>query len=147
MEAEYDQLIEIEEQDGIAVVRMVRGKGNALNTEFLTALVKALDEVELSPARALVITGEGRIFSAGVDLSAVVAGGADYVREFLPTLTTFLKRLALLPKPVVAAVNGHAMAGGCIGVLACDSRPLFSGSRVYGENVSARGSPGARFGR
>jgi len=134
-------MIEIDDQDGIAVLRMVRGKGNALNTEFLDALVESLDEVERSPARAMVITGEGRIFCAGVDLPAVVAGGADYLQEFLPALTAFLRRMVLFPKPVVAAVNGHAMAGGCIGVLACDYRVLAEGRGRLGLTELLVGVP------
>ena len=141
MEAEDDRLIDIEEHDGISVLRMVRGKGNALNTDFLTVLIEALDEVERSPARAMVITGAGKIFCAGVDLPAVVAGGADYIREFLPALTVFFKRLALLPKPVIAAVNGHAIAGGCISVLACDYRVFAQGSGRIGLTELLVGVP------
>jgi enoyl-CoA hydratase/carnithine racemase len=111
---------------------MVRGKGNSLSTEFLDVLISALDAEEASYAAAIVLTGEGRTFSAGVDLPAVVAGGADYLRAFLPALGKFLQRLTLFPKPVVAAVNGHAIAGGAIGMLACDYRLLARGRARIG---------------
>ena len=78
---------------------------------------------EESPStRALVLTGSGAMFSAGVDLLRVVAGGADYVRVFLPAINRMFQALFAFPKPVVAAVNGHAIAGGCIMVCAADWR-------------------------
>ena len=61
--------------------------------------------------------GRGRIFSAGVDLIRVSEGGADYIRKFLPTLHKLYDAVFHHPKPVVAAINGHAIAGGA--VLAC----------------------------
>lgn len=134
-------MIQVDDRDGVAVLRMVRGKGNALNTEFLEALVRALNEVEQSSAQAMVITGEGKIFCAGVDLPTVAAGGADYLQSFLPALTAFLRRLALFPRPVVAAVNGHAIAGGCIGVLACDYRVLAEGRGRLGLTELLVGVP------
>ena len=57
------------------------------------------------------------MFSAGVDLPRMLAGGADYVRQFLPALHRLYDAAFFHPKPVVAAINGHAIAGGC--VLAC----------------------------
>lgn len=134
-------MIHIDEQDGVSIVRMVRGRGNAMHTEFLEALAASLDDVARSSTRALVITGEGKIFSAGVDLPAVTAGGADYLAGFLPALTQFLRKLALFPKPTIAAVNGHAIAGGCIGVLACDYRVMAEGNGRLGLTELLVGVP------
>ena len=69
------------------------------------------------PDAAVVLTGQGRMFSAGVDLLRLGEGGAAYVRRFLPALHRLYDAVFFFPKPVVAAVNGHAIAGGC--VLAC----------------------------
>ncbi len=117
-------MIEREDRGAIAVLRMARGKGNSLDIAFLDALVAELDAIERSPAQALVITGQGRAFSAGVDLPAVVAGGREYLERFLPALSRALERIALFPRPVVAAVNGHAIAGGYIIMMATDYRLL-----------------------
>ena len=110
-------MIEISERDGIAIVKMVHGKANAMDAEFCAAVTRAFARLKTSKARAVVLTGQGRIFSAGVDLIRARDGGAAYVRKFLPVLNRMFDTVFHSPKPVVAAVNGHAIAGGC--VLAC----------------------------
>ena len=125
-------MIEFEERGGITILRMARGKGNALNLELAEALNHALDELESGTARAGIITGQGSIFGAGVDLLTLVKGGAVYVRQFLPMLQRLLERFATFPKPLVAAVNGHAIAGGAILMLACDRRLLARGAARVG---------------
>jgi enoyl-CoA hydratase len=111
---------------------MQRGKGNALNIELLEALDGAIGSLEASPAKAAVITGQGSVFGAGVDLPELVAGGETYVRKFLPLLGKVFERLARFPKPLVAAVNGHAVAGGAIIMLACDQRIVARGGARIG---------------
>lgn len=110
-------MIEIAERDGIAIVRLVHGKANAMNTEFCRAVTQAFVKLKRSPARAVVLTGQGGMFSAGVDLIRARDGGAGYIRRFLPILNRMFDTVFYFPKPVVAAINGHAIAGGC--VLAC----------------------------
>jgi enoyl-CoA hydratase len=80
----------------------------------------------------LVLTGTGSIFSAGVDLFRLTQGGVEYVRQFLPLLSRFFRTLFAFPKPVVAAVNGHAIAGGCVIALACDARLMAEGTGRIG---------------
>jgi enoyl-CoA hydratase len=125
-------MIEIEDRGAVRIVRMARGKGNALNAEFLEALIQMLDELERGPARAAVLTGQGSVFGAGVDLPALVDGGPAYVRRFVPLMQRGFERLATFPKPLVAAVNGHAIAGGAIIMLACDQRLLARGNAQIG---------------
>jgi enoyl-CoA hydratase len=125
-------MIELEDRGVVTILRMTRGKGNALNVEMVKALCDALDRLENSPARAGLLTSQGSVFCAGVDLLAVVEGGAEYVRRFLPLLQRGFERLATFPKPLVAAVNGHAIAGGAIIMLACDQRLLARGTAQVG---------------
>ena len=110
-------MIDVKTEDGIATVTIRHGKANALDIALCEALAKCFEDLRASDARAVVMTGQGRIFSAGVDLLQVTAGGADYVRKFLPTLHRLYDAVFFHPQPVVAAINGHAIAGGC--VLAC----------------------------
>jgi enoyl-CoA hydratase len=116
-------MIDISDRDGIHILRMAHGKANALTTELCTALIARFQESEPA-ARAVVLTGQGRIFSAGVDLLRLSAGGASYVRDFLPALGAVLATVFAFPKPVVAAVNGHAIAGGCVLACAADWRVM-----------------------
>jgi len=125
-------MIEFEDRGKVTLLRMARGKGNALNIEFLEAIVGALDRLEGNPARAGIVTGQGSVFGAGVDLPALVEGGPEYIRRFLPLLEQVFERFATFPKPLVAAVNGHAIAGGAIIMLACDQRLLARGSARIG---------------
>jgi enoyl-CoA hydratase len=120
-------MLAIERRGEVAVLRLEHGKANALDLELLAGLAARLDEIEGSAARALVLTGRGAIFSAGVDLFRLLDGGSGYLERFLPALDAALLRLFTFPRPAVAAVNGHAIAGGCILALACDHRLLADG--------------------
>ncbi len=110
-------MIDLKFTDGIAVLTMMHGKANVLDLELCDALSARFQELRTADAKAVVVTGQGKIFSAGVDLKRLSDGGADYVRAFLPTLHKLYDAVFFHPKPVVAAINGHAIAGGA--VLAC----------------------------
>ncbi len=117
-------MIHREDRDGVTVLRMEHGKANAVDTDLFADVGVALDAVESSKARSLVLTGTGSMFSAGVDLFRVLEEGAPYLAEFLPALSTTVRRLFTFPRPIVAAVNGHAIAGGCVIAAACDRRVM-----------------------
>jgi enoyl-CoA hydratase len=126
------QSVERAGEGAIAVLTLAHGKANALDLELLEALEAASDELAGSEAAAVVLTGRGAIFSAGVDLFRLLAGGADYLDRFLPALDRAVRKLFALPLPVVAAVNGHAIAGGAVLTLACDYRLMAAGSGRIG---------------
>lgn len=119
-------MIETTEHEGLAVLRLNQPPVNALDLELLTAIPEALTEVADAPA--VVLTGAGRAFSAGVDLKRIVDGGPEYVERFLPALSSALLAVFEHPKPTVAAVNGHALAGGCVLAAACDARLMAAGT-------------------
>ena len=124
-------MIERSQQEGILTLRLAHGKASALDVELLNALLREL-EGAAEDVRAVILTGTGSIFSAGVNLVRLTREGADYVRRFLPLLSRLLCTLFTFPRPVVAAANGHAIAGGCILVLACDVRLMAEGAGTIG---------------
>jgi enoyl-CoA hydratase len=134
-------MIDVRMDAGVAVVTMTHGKANALDIEFCEGLAAKFAELRASDARAVVLTGQGRIFSAGVDLKRLSAGGADYVRVFLPALHKLYDAAFFFPKPLVAAINGHAAAGGCVLAACADRRIMAQGAGRIGITELLVGVP------
>ncbi len=127
--------------DGIAMLTFNHGKVNALDIEFCDALAVRLKELSTSDAKAIVLTGQEKVFSAGVDLIRLTQGGADYIRQFLPVLHKLCEAAFFHPKPVVAAINGHAIAGGCVLACCADRRIMARGSGRIGITELLVGLP------
>lgn len=134
-------MIDLSRSDEIATLRFVHPPVNALDLEFMEAILRGLDEAESSEARALIVTGEGIAFSAGADLFRVLDEGEDYIERAGATMTRVFERLFRFPKPTVAAVNGHAIAGGSVLVCACDYRIASAGNHRLGFSELAVGVP------
>jgi enoyl-CoA hydratase len=117
-------VFETNSRGDVAVITMAHGKANALDSEFCDALAVEFNELRTASPRAVVLTGQGAIFSAGVNLLRTLDAGPDYVRDFLPRLHRLYETIFFFPKPVVAAINGHAVAGGCVLACACDRRVM-----------------------
>lgn len=130
-----------EDAGPIAVLRLAHGKVSALDLELCDAISDEVDAIAAGSPKAFVITGTGSVFSAGVDLFRVIDGGADYLGRFLPAMRRLFHTLLTFPKPAVAAVNGHAIAGGCIMAAACDHRIMASGDGRIGVPELAVGVP------
>jgi enoyl-CoA hydratase len=126
-------MLHVSTDGGIMALRLDHGKAHALDRELAAALHEALEQLRGDPAiRAAVLTGTGTIFCAGVDLKRLLAGGSEYARAFFPLLAGVFHRLFAVPKPVVAAINGHAIAGGCVLAAACDYRLMVQGDATIG---------------
>jgi len=134
-------MIETKIHDGIAVVTIKHGKANALDAELCDGLAARFTQLRASDARAVVVTGQGRMFSAGVDLLKVNAGGPAYVRAFLPALHRLYDAAFFHPQPVVAAINGHAIAGGCVLACCADRRIMARASGRIGVTELLVGVP------
>ena len=134
-------MITTEVRDRVTVIRMAHGKVNAFDPELMSGLVAELARVEQADTPAAVLTGAGRVFSAGLDLRRLTEGGPDYVRTLLPLLGEVFFKAFTFPKPLVAAVNGHAIAGGCVLACACDYRIMTEGAGRIGTPELSVGVP------
>lgn len=134
-------MIAVTERDGIAIVTLAHGKANTLDTEFCTALTKAFVKLKSAKARAVVLTGQDGIFSAGVNLIRARDGGPRYIRKFLPALNKMFDTVFYFEKPVVAAINGHAIAGGCVLACCADMRVMAQESGRIGITELLVGLP------
>jgi enoyl-CoA hydratase/carnithine racemase len=123
-QAEGRNLIEIERDGEIHILRMRAGE-NRVNLDFLAAWNDALDSIESSPgAGALVTTGEGKFYSNGLDLEWLGGEGREHAAAVLSGLDALFARLLAFPMATVAAINGHAFAGGGMLSLAHDYRVM-----------------------
>lgn len=104
-------------EDAIAIIALtVPEKRNAVSSQMITDLLAALEQAQEGPARVLIITGAGKSFCAGMDLAELHSLGKQTLsRNFEESrrLAKLFYRLYAFPKPVIAAVNGAAIAGGC----------------------------------
>src|SRR5260370_26923219 len=91
-------------------------KRNAISTQMIEDLLGALGEAERSPARAVIVTGAGKAFCSGMDLdtlSAIAKQSPEQNLEDSRRMAKMFRALWSFPKPLIAAVNGAAIAGGC----------------------------------
>lgn len=125
-------MIEVRHHEEIAVVELARGRGNALDAGFLGELQSTIAGLREEPPRGVVITARGRIFCAGLDLVAMLDADREQLVAVLARLASTLREIFTFPRPVVAAINGHAMAGGALLTLACDRRIMVMGEGKWG---------------
>ena len=126
-------MIQRNDRNGTAEIRMANEPANVLTVEFSDALADEIGHARGDDTvRAVVLTGTGSAFSAGVELFRVVDEGPGYVEALLKSLGTLFSMLRAFPKPLVAAVNGHAVAGGAVIACACDYRVMAAGPGRFG---------------
>ncbi len=123
-------MLEIQDRDDVATVQMLHGKVNALDGELCQALIRALSDLVENQSRALILRGNGRVFSAGIDLKRWLAEGPEYVLSYLELLERLFRDLLVFPKPVVVVVDGAAIAGGCILASTADFRLISPTARI-----------------
>lgn len=136
-------LVELENAgDGVVVLKMANGKANVMDTPFLRELTEAFTTLAADDTtRAVVVTGAGSMFCAGVDLVSLLDGGDAYLDDFMTALSAMLSGSFRFPKPMVAAVNGHAIAGGAVLAACCDRRFMAEGKGRIGVPEMLVGVP------
>jgi enoyl-CoA hydratase/carnithine racemase len=125
----------------VAVLQLEHGKVNALDVELLDPLTESVHSLIDTDTSAIVLTGAGRAFSAGVDLFRVLEGGGEYTDKLIPALSRTFEAVFQFPRPVIAAINGAAIAGGCVLACACDWRLMANTGAPIGTSELAVGLP------
>jgi Delta3-Delta2-enoyl-CoA isomerase len=119
--------------DDIIELCMARPPVNALDPEMVAALNTALDAAA-EDARAVILSGQPGLFSAGLDIKALLALDRAQMSEFWDAFFGLLRRLATLDVPVIAALTGHSPAGGTVMSIFCDERVMAAGEFRMGLN-------------
>ena len=114
--------VTIEDREGVALVRIDRPPANAMDLELLEDGATVLEELGADPPSAVVLTGREGFFSAGVDLKLAPTLDAQGQRDMVAAINRAFAGWYSFPRPVVCAVNGHAIAGGLILALCGDHR-------------------------
>ncbi|WP_108471587.1 enoyl-CoA hydratase/isomerase family protein [Rhodanobacter thiooxydans] len=119
---------------GIREIQLARPPVNALNLELLHALHAAIDDAVQGGVRGIVLSGAQGLFSAGVDVPALLQRDRAGVREYWREFFALCGSLARAPIPLVAAITGHSPAGGAVLALFCDYRVMAEGPYRIGLN-------------
>jgi 3,2-trans-enoyl-CoA isomerase len=134
-------MLEIHDHDAVRELRLARPPANALDPELVAAIAEAVAAAPEAGARALVLSGAGTIYSGGLDVPALLALDRDGIESFLDEFLEMLRAIALSEIPVVAAITGHAPAGGAVLAIHCDHRVMASGAFKIGLNEVRVGIP------
>ena len=126
-------MLETIEHGPVTEIRLARPPVNALNPELVVALERALAEAA-GKSRGIVLSGQPGMFSAGLDMKALIALDRDAMASFWMDFHALLKRLATSSVPVVAAITGHSPAGGAVMAIFCDARVGAQGEFKIGLN-------------
>lgn len=134
-----------EKESNIGIITLNRPKAfNALNHELMTELDKLMDAVaEDDEVKAVIITGNARAFAAGADIPYMVNAGPLKAEAFIELCHRAFEKVANLDKPVIAAIAGLALGGGCELALCCDIRVAAEGAAIGQPEINLGIIPGA----
>lgn len=127
--------IETSIKDGLAIITLSRGKSNSMNRQMVTELGDMLHNIANdSNIGGVLLTGKEHFFSAGLDLIELYNYNEEEAKSFWHLFLNFVAQITAFKKPLVAAINGHSPAGGCVIALACDARVMAEGKYIIGLN-------------
>jgi len=123
--------VRLEVRDGMATLRIGGIHGNAINEALLDGIEAAVEDArETHGVRGVLLASSGKLFSPGLDLQILIEYDRPAMRAFLAKFSRCMLALYTLPMPVVAAVSGHAVAGGCVLAMTADWRVLRRGAWI-----------------
>ena len=133
--------VHVESRDDLTTVRLQRGKVNALNEQVVDELSACFRELGADPGvGGILLTGTGKFFSFGFDIPEFLDVPKKDFARYLRKFTGLYRELFVQPQPVVAALNGHTVAGGCMLASACDVRLMVKENARIGLNEIGFGS-------
>ena len=128
-------------EEEIAVLTLTRGKVNALDESFVERLSKSVGHLASDrDIRAVILTGQGKFFSFGFDIPEFLSYSKESFIRYLTKFCNLYTSMFLFPKPLIAALNGHTIAGGSMLAIACDYRLMTSGKTKIALNEITFGS-------
>ncbi|MEE9443658.1 MAG: enoyl-CoA hydratase/isomerase family protein [candidate division Zixibacteria bacterium] len=134
--------VEITESENIATVILKRGKVNAFNEDTVDEMQSVFNDLESkSDIKSVIFTGHGKFFSFGFDVPELIQLSREDFKRFLTKFTALYNTIYTFPKPVIAALNGHAVAGGCMLAIMCDYRIIILDRAKVSLNEIAIGVP------
>ena len=136
--------VKYEQKDFVGIITIDREKSlNALNPEVLADLEAVVDAIDADKTRCVIVTGAGKkAFVAGADIGAMSTMGPAEGRAFSANGNDVFRKIEKLPMPVIAAINGYALGGGCELSLSCDIR-IAADNAVFGQPEAGLGiTPG-----
>lgn len=136
-------MIDLKTDDQVAIVQMTGGVTNPLNPACVSVFAETVQQVKSDPdIHALVLrSANNKFFSIGLDIPQLIDLSEEDFRQFYKLFNQVCMELYTMPKPTVAAVTGHAIAGGCILALCCDYRLIARGRKLMGLNEIKLGVP------
>lgn len=133
--------VHVTSDKAVATVTLERGKVHALNDQVVEELHSAVERLAAEDdIRAVILTGTGKFFSFGFDIPGFYKATPEEFTRFVTAFNGLYRYLFMYPKPVVAALNGHTIAGGCMLATACDYRIMVSGKAKISLNEITFGS-------
>ena len=140
---EFNTLLFVKE-DGIAIITLNRPKTyNAINEELIAELDQAMDAIIAdAEIKAVIITGGTRVFAAGADIQAMSTMGTMQAERFVENCKTTFDKIYRLDRPVIAAIGGLALGGGCELAMVCDIRIASAGSQFGQPEINLGIIPG-----
>ena len=135
-------VVNTNKENGIVTLTLNRGKVNAVNGDVVDELLNCLKTIaDDASVNAVILTGQGKFFSFGFDVPELLTYSKETFTGFISGFTDLYAYMFMYPKPIIAALNGHAIAGGCMLAIACDRRIIISEKAKISLNEIDLGVP------